>query len=161
MVQKNDFVNYVLEKVGIRVRNNIMNYNKSILTSSTPVPTLNNIMWNGSSSNTVNLSVNAVRSAASSIPVMSSQSITDSYSSQDVGTGFGQATDWHTKEAQFTRNNPSQPDATIAIYYNTAKNLQKMGIRLKTKHNPSYQANPFPAYSSPAAGCPTPPGWRP
>lgn len=108
-----------------------------------------------------NLTAKDVLDAARRIPCMSSNSVHTSGTSQDVGTGFGQATDWHTKEAQFTRNNPSQPDAIIAIYYNTAKNLQKMGIRLKTKHNPSYQANPFPAYSSPAAGCPTPPGWRP
>jgi len=93
--------------------------------------------------------------------VMSSQAVAESNSSQDVGTGFGHATDWHTNEAQFTKRNPSQPDALIAIYYNTAKNLQKMGIRLKTKHNPSYQANPFPAYASPSNGCPTPSGWRP
>ena len=136
-------------------------YRQPILTYPNTTLTLNNMTWNSSYISTANLTANAVRSAAASIPVMSSQAVAESNSSQDVGTGFGHATDWHTNEAQFTKRNPSQPDALIAIYYNTAKNLQKMGIRLKTKHNPSYQANPFPAYASPSNGCPTPSGWRP
>jgi hypothetical protein len=85
------------------------------------------------------------------------------YVSQEVGTGFGKATDWETVTTQFRRNNPTQPDAIMVIYYNTAKNLEKMGIKLHKKHDVQYKADPFPAYSSSAfsTGCATPPGWKP
>jgi len=83
------------------------------------------------------------------------------YVSQEVGTGFGNATEWQTVSTQFRRNNPTQPDTIMAIYYNTARNLEKMGIRLRRKNDVQYKANPFPAYSSTSPGCPTPPGWKP
>lgn len=76
--------------------------------------------------------------------------------SQDVGTGFGEATNWNTTTTQFVKANPTTPDAILAMYYNTAKNLEKMGIRIRTKRDISYQANPFPAYTT---GCKPPPDW--
>lgn len=80
---------------------------------------------------------------------------------QEIGTGFGDATEWKTNTAQFTRADPNNPDAIIAIYYNTARNLEKMGIRLRKKNNPGYTADPFPGYtSSQNGGCRTPPGWK-
>lgn len=83
--------------------------------------------------------------------------ITSSPVTQDVGTGFGQATVWQTQTTQFRRANPDHPDAVLALYYNTARNLEKMGIRLRKKRDVSYQANPFPGYT--ATGCKPPPGW--
>jgi hypothetical protein len=77
--------------------------------------------------------------------------------SQDVGTGFGEKTVWNTTSTDFQRRDPNNPDTVMAIYYNTAKNLERMGIRLRRKHDVSYRADPFPAYSSP--GCKPPPGW--
>lgn len=82
---------------------------------------------------------------------------TSSPVTQDVGTGFGQATAWQTQTTQFRRANPDHPDAVLALYYNTARNLEKMGIRLRKKRDVSYQANPFPGYTS--TGCKPPPGW--
>ena len=84
------------------------------------------------------------------------------YVSQEVGTGVGNATDWQTVSTQFRRNNPTQPDTIMAIYYNTARNLEKMGIRLRRKNDVQYKADPFPAYSSSTSlSCSTPPGWKP
>jgi hypothetical protein len=80
--------------------------------------------------------------------------------SQDIGTGFGSATAWNTRHIEFERANPKQPDALLALYYNTAKNLEKMGIRLKTKRDISYQANPFPVMSTTTGGCQLPPGYK-
>lgn len=80
---------------------------------------------------------------------------------QEVGTGFGDATEWKTTEANFTKADPNNPDTILAIYYNTARNLEKMGIRLRKRNNPGYTADPFPRYtSSVGTGCKTPPGWR-
>lgn len=77
---------------------------------------------------------------------------------QDVGTGFGQAVDWRTNSVQFKRANANHPDAVVVLYYNTAKNLERMGIKLRTKRDVSYQANPFPGYSS--GGCTPPADWE-
>ena len=77
---------------------------------------------------------------------------------QEIGTGFGDATSWNTVNTSFTRANPDTPDAILALYYNTARNLEKMGIRLRKRRDVSYQANPFPGYST---GCKPPPGWTP
>lgn len=77
---------------------------------------------------------------------------------QDVGTGFGDATDWNTVTTSFRRANPNNPDAILAIYYNTAKNLERMGIQLRRKKSYTRSANPFPGYNN--NGCPTPPGWK-
>lgn len=85
-------------------------------------------------------------------------SIDSSPVTQDVGTGFGQATAWKTHTTQFRRSNPDHPDSVLALYYNTARNLEKMGIRLRRKRDVSYQANPFPGYTT--AGCKPPPGWK-
>jgi hypothetical protein len=84
-----------------------------------------------------------------------------SMTSQDVGTGFGNPTEFNTTSIAFTRANPTVPDAILAIYYNTAKNLQRMGINIRTIHNKydSSNANPFPAYQS-STGCQPPPGWK-
>lgn len=88
-----------------------------------------------------------------------STNIASNLVTQDVGTGFGASTDWCTSETVFRRANPSMPDCVLAIYYNTARNLEKMGIRLRRKRDVSYKADPFPAYSSPG-GCKPPPGWQ-
>jgi hypothetical protein len=79
---------------------------------------------------------------------------------QEVGTGLGDATEWATKEVTFNRNNPTEPDSIMAIYYDSARNLERMGIMLRKKSRTASSANPFPAYSSSSPGCITPPGWK-
>jgi len=140
-------------------------------TNISPIPyNLSNNSWLADSvDRRVSLNATSIQSSIASIP-MGSTPVSEvktsggilgqNYVSQDVGTGFGNATDWQTQATQFKRNNPSQPDCILAIYYNTAKNLEKMGIRLRRKRDVEYKANPFPAYSSTSPGCPTPPGWK-
>jgi len=79
--------------------------------------------------------------------------------SQDVGTGFGDAVTFNTYKVSFNRLNENTPDTILAIYYNTAKNLQKMGINIRTVYNKydNSSANPFPSYQP--TGCKPPPGW--
>jgi len=112
---------------------------------------------------------NAVASAAMGIYQMSSLSSVQptasvvrsaSTVSQDVGTGFGDATEFNTSQVVFNRANPNIPDAILAVYYNTAKNLQKMGIQIRTARNKydNSTASPFPGYTT---GCKPPPGWTP
>lgn len=98
--------------------------------------------------------LNATRIAA---VASNSMSVKSSGVSQDVGTGFGNKTNWNTSSVGFVKANPNNPDAVLALYYNTAKNLERMGIRLKKKRDISYQANPFPAYTT---GCKPPPDWQ-
>jgi hypothetical protein len=79
---------------------------------------------------------------------------------QDVGTGFGQATAWNTVNTTFNREHATVPNAIMAIYYDSAKNLQRRGIVLKTKYGTDTSNNPFPAYTS-SSGATPPPGWKP
>ena len=80
--------------------------------------------------------------------------------SQSVGTGFGDATQFATSVVNFEKANPTIPDAVMVIYYNSARNLQKMGIQLKsksTRYDNTSTAQAFPGYST---GCTPPPGWN-
>lgn len=74
-----------------------------------------------------------------------------------LGTGFGETVSQKLTHEQFQAATPGQPQAILAVYYNTAKNLEKMGIRLRRRKDVSYQADPFPAYNT---GCTPPPGWK-
>jgi len=105
---------------------------------------------------------NAIAPSAAS--VYHSQQVTASAASaveQSVGTGFGDATEFTTVTTQFIRENPTNPDAILAIYYNSLQSLQKMGIQVRTartNYATSSSANPFPTYSP---GCKPPEGWTP
>lgn len=99
-----------------------------------------------------------IGSTAISANAISAKGMIRSAVSQDVGTGFGDATEWHTTQATFNRS--SMPDAMLVLYYNSARNLQKMGIQLRTKGTryDNTSAKAFPAYQN---GCTPPPGWKP
>lgn len=77
--------------------------------------------------------------------------------SKSLGTGFGETLNQKLGQEHFLKATPGQPQAILAVYYNTAKNLEKMGIKLRRRRDVSYQADPFPAYNS---GCAIPPGWK-
>lgn len=75
--------------------------------------------------------------------------------SASLGTGFGNSVEWNTNIVSFIRE--AQPVAILAVYYNSAKNLERMGIQLRKKRDTTYTANPFPNYTP---GCKPPPGWK-
>lgn len=77
--------------------------------------------------------------------------------SGSLGTGFGETVNQNLVPQHFEKATPGAPQAILAVYYNTAKNLEKMGIKLRRRRDVSYQADPFPAYQS---GCKPPPGWN-
>lgn len=126
---------------------------------------LKGVIYNSTGSN-----IQSIRTAANSLPINSLQftqiasinaaSVSSESVSQDIGTGFGKETNFKTVEVNFEKANSSNPDCILAIYYNTAKNLERMGISLRRKHNVEHKANPFPNYASPSAGCKPPNGWR-
>lgn len=62
----------------------------------------------------------------------------------DLGTGVGDAVNFNVTSTTFDRLYPTVPQAMMVIYYNTAKNLQKIGIQLKTKRYDTYTPDPFP-----------------
>lgn len=73
---------------------------------------------------------------------------------QNLGTGFGRASDFATTTIDFQRGDMV---AMVVIRYDDARGLRSRGIvidrRAKVQRN--QEANPFPAM-----GCAPPPGWR-
>ena len=81
-----------------------------------------------------------------------------------LGTGWGEAVEFHTHDVEFERANPTTPDAVFVYYYDTIRNLKRIGVPVEQFYGHSStptEANPFPA--SPhvhGSGCKPPPGWR-
>lgn len=113
----------------------------------------NNLSFNNNSSSAVRSISGHGISISGTLNAISSNAV-----SQDVGTGFGNATQWNTVNTLFTRENPTVPNAIMAVYYDSSKNLQKRGIVLRTRYGTDTSNNAFPAYTS---GATPPPGWKP
>lgn len=73
-----------------------------------------------------------------------------------LGTGFGDATDFSTQETSFVKRNSFNPDAFLALYYDSVKGLEKRGIVLDYRTKPRPSA--FPKYDS--SSCIPPIGWE-
>lgn len=73
---------------------------------------------------------------------------------QQLGTGFGEATDFATTEVQFLRGDMV---AMIVLYYDNARALKARGIDLsrRAQTQRTQTPNAFPGMS----GCVPPPGW--
>jgi len=86
-------------------------------------------------------------------------------STQEMGTGFGDVQQFNTVKTTFEKRDSNNPDAIIAMYYDSARGLEKRGIRIGVKHNPT----PFPTYTKTMEsnnnpllaikGCTPPPNW--
>lgn len=74
-----------------------------------------------------------------------------------MGTGFGDAVYFKTTAVQFEKASQS-PSCVLLTYYDSASNLQKMGIKLKDRNLTSGYQKAFPASSSPSY-CEPPPSW--
>jgi hypothetical protein len=70
-----------------------------------------------------------------------------------LGTVFGDAMKWETEKVAFEKAS-THPDASLVIYYDTKKNLEKRGVKFKT--DPPPLPNPFPGNK----GCEPPRSWR-
>lgn len=73
----------------------------------------------------------------------------------NLGTGFGQATDFATQSVSFERGDIN---GIITLFYDDARGLRARGIDLsrKSRSRANQQPNAFPGMS----GCAPPPGWR-
>jgi hypothetical protein len=96
---------------------------------------------------------NQHRSSTKSINIVAS-----SYSVVEptMGTGFGDAVDFKTTPVDFKKASEN-PSCVLLAYYDSASNLQKMGIKLKDRNLTSGYQKAFPA-SSPTY-CEPPPSW--
>lgn len=132
-------------------------------TTGTPLPTwgVNTSGWNGHPGVPASLNNMAVGSVSYTANTRGVGALSHNAASQEVGTGFGQATAWNTVNTTFNREHATVPNAIIAVYYDSAKNLQRRGIVLKSRYGTDTSNNPFPAYTSSITGATPPPGWKP
>lgn len=72
----------------------------------------------------------------------------------EMGTGFGPKADFKTNETQFNKGDEA---ATLAIYYDSKRNLEKRGIQVVRTQRTYLEDLPSPFQSS---GCAPPPGWN-
>jgi len=80
---------------------------------------------------------------------------------KSLGTGMGEAVDFHTKTVEFEKLT-EEPNAVLVYFYDTLKNLKKLGVpvgEFRVKEG-NYLGNPFPASPRIASGCTPPPGWK-
>lgn len=116
--------------------------------------------WNGHPGVPASLNNISVGSVSyTSANTRGANSLSHNAVSQDVGTGFGPATAWNTVSTTFNREHTTVPNAIMVVYYDSAKNLQRRGIVLKSKYGTDASNNPFPAYTN--GGVVPPPGWKP
>lgn len=118
----------------------------------TPYP---NPVWCGD--NTFNLTTSATNtgavaelnvSAQNSSKQLSVEPTAQVFTAQNLGAGFGEATDHHVEAVSFKREN--SPSATMSIYYDDRKGLQAKGVYLGHSH----KADAFPGQF-----CKPPKGW--
>lgn len=79
---------------------------------------------------------------------------------KSLGTGFGEATEFKTQDAEFERATES-PDSVFVMYYDTLQGLKKRGVPTEQfRPAPVSTPNPFPASPSVTSGCKPPAGWN-
>jgi hypothetical protein len=81
---------------------------------------------------------------------------------KSLGTGFGEAVEFETRSVEFERE--LNPCATFAFYYDTIKNLRRMGVPVEhfNRHyseSISSAPNPFPDSPEVTGYATTPHGW--
>ena len=91
-------------------------------------------------------------SAAGSMATMASSSMLQDFDEPaGLGTGFGEATKFSTKEDTFNRGDLI---CLMVMYYDDARGLKKRGIDVSQPE--TKRPNPFPTMNT---GCPVPNGW--
>lgn len=78
----------------------------------------------------------------------------------ELGTKFGNVSNFQTHDVEFEKRDGQNPDAMIVIYYDSARGLEKRGIRLVTKRSRG-QPSAFPGYKGrKETGCMPPANWH-
>lgn len=91
-----------------------------------------------------------------SASVVGSNAVAKSFTSQNLGTEYGDAQTFQTTTTTFEKRDPNYPDAMVCIYYDDANGLEARGIILAYR-NTTPQA--FPTYSNSGTYAAPPPGW--
>ena len=104
------------------------------------------------------------------VNITGTQALTGSYSTtrtiktatvkSELGTKFGNVSNFETHDVDFEKRDDQNPDAMMVIYYDSARVLEKRGIRLATKRSRG-QPSAFPGYKGrKETGCTPPPSWH-
>lgn len=109
----------------------------------------------GAALNTSTGSSTTVNHVSRGIDAHGQNAITDSVG---LGTGFGREKSFNTSKTEFEKRDPKNPDAMLAIFYDTSKGLERKGINIRTRRSGYVEPNPFPGVDS--DGCTPPDGWR-
>lgn len=124
-----------------------------------------NTRWYGGSvTNTTTKSFSA--NSCSKGEVHDGQASVDAYytdKDNNLGTGWGEAVEFHTQGVDFVRSDPTNPDVAFVFLYDTIRNLRRIGVPVDQfyghKSSP-HDANPFPASPHVTGGCKPPSTWR-
>lgn len=73
-------------------------------------------------------------------------------SEENLGVGWGQSVDFTTTSTTFDKG---EKLSQIVVYYDSRKNLERMGIIVEPRASVQTKPNPFPG-----VGCKPPAGWR-
>lgn len=73
---------------------------------------------------------------------------------QNIGTGFGQETNFATKTVQFSRGSHL---TTAILYYDNIRGLKARGVPIERVNKKTYQSRP---QAFPGSGCTPPSGWK-
>lgn len=85
---------------------------------------------------------------------------TDLDADKSLGTGFGDATEFKTKDTEFEKATDT-PDSVFVMYYDTIQGLKKRGVPVESfRPAPHIEPNPFPASPNVTSGCKPPSGWN-
>lgn len=114
------------------------------------------------------ISLNMSSKGTGSVNITGTQASTGSHSTtraakavkSEIGTKFGNVSNFETHDVDFEKRDEQNPDAMMVIYYDSARGLEKRGIRLVTKRSRG-QPSAFPGYKGrKETGCIPPPSWH-
>ena len=112
-------------------------------------------VWNSASCMNASMSAKSIDAQilAASAASVSETSNNNSDNNFAMGTGFGPRADFKTNEVKF---NKGSSVATLAIYYDTRRNLEKRGIQVVRRETRYLNDLPTPFSNT---GCTPPAGW--
>jgi hypothetical protein len=119
----------------------------------------------GAASDTVTTTSGGVLSSTNTMDGLGNNVTCDSYDVDDgksLGTGFGDAVEFETQKVEFERE--LNPCAAFAFYYDTLKNLRKVGVPVQHFNRHYSEAvssapNPFPDSPEVTGYATAPSGW--
>tara|TARA_R110000823_G_scaffold40754_8_gene107689 strand:- start:2716 stop:3534 length:819 start_codon:yes stop_codon:yes gene_type:complete len=78
--------------------------------------------------------------------------------SNEVGTIFGEETEFATKQTSFTAKDSNNPTDMLVMYYDSLKGLEKKGVQIQSRTRKKKGPEAFPTYVT--VGCEPPADWK-